>query len=404
MAGAPRWTVAEHRAAVAAAVSPPPVEECLLAAAEGAVLAEDVRAAGPLPAFDNCAMDGYALLRADVAAARPDRPARLVVTATVAAGGSDPPPLRPRTAQRVMTGAPVPPGADTVVEVECTDGGTALVAVHTPRERGANIRLAGEDVGAGAVVLQAGVRLTPARLALLAALGRGRVRIVPPPRVLVISTGTELVAPEAPLRPGQVRDVNALLLAGALRRAGARAETLPAVPDDPRQLRRLVEARAGDCDLILTTGGISAGAFEVVKEAFAGRGVRFGAVAMSPGGPQGAGRVGGRPLVALPGTPVGAFVAFEVFVRPALRAAMGYLHPERRLLSAVTTEPLRSRPGQRHFRLATLTSAGAVCPCDRRRAHHLSTLAGATGLVELPEDRTLVDAGEPVPVWELDPE
>src|SRR5690242_20811005 len=317
-------TVEEHRAVVASLLAPMPAEEVALQAARGRVLAADVVATTALPSFDNSAMDGYAVRAAEVA----DAPVTLPVAFDIPAGRTDVPPLPPGAVARIMTGAPVPAGADAIVPVEQTDGGTETVALKAAPEVGTHVRRAAEDVAAGDVVLTAGTVLGPAQIGVAAAVGHARVAVRRRPVVLVLSTGSELVAPGAPLQHGQIYESNGPMLAAAVEDAGARAELLRFVPDDVAHLHRVLGERlgAGAVDLVLTSGGISAGAYEVVKESLAGRGVEFVKVAMQPGGPQGAGLLDGAGpgVVALPGNPVSSQVSFEVFVRPVLRAALGH--------------------------------------------------------------------------------
>src|SRR5439155_19877198 len=282
-----------------------------------------------LPSFDNSAMDGYAARRADVAAASADRPVRLPVADDIPAGRTDVRPLEPGTVQRIMTGAMLPEGADVVVPVELTDAATDVVAVHGAPEAGTHLRHAGEDIAAGVVALAAGTALGAAQLGLAAAVGVGTVRVRRRPRVLVLSTGSELVEPGEPLEPGQIYESNSALLTAAVAEAGGEARRLHFVPDDVDQFLTTVRAELAGADLLVTSGGVSAGAYEVVKDAFRELGtVEFVKVGMQPGGPQGAGTVDGVPVITLPGNPVSSFVSFEVFVRPALRRALGHASPD----------------------------------------------------------------------------
>src|SRR5882757_8125956 len=396
-------TVDEHRAAVAALLELTPVVELPVAAAIGLVLAEDLRAAIPLPPFDNSAMDGYAVRAEDVADASPERPIRLPVTEDIPAGRTDSPPLLPGTAHRIMTGAPIPPGADAVVQVEHTD--------------------AGEDTDAGAVVLPAGTPLGAAQLGLAAAVGAAALRVHRPLNVLVLSTGSELVEAGQPLRHGQIYESNGVMLAAAVTEAGGHAEQLRFVPDDVSQfLATLPEriakstAEGSPPDLLSTSSGVSAGAYEVVKDALADRGVEFVRVAMQPGGPQGAGRLTGLDTdgagtgtgergitaVTLPGNPVSSQVSFEVFVRPALRAAMGHPRPDRPVVRARLSETLRSPAGRRQFRRGELdTAAGTVSAVGGPGSHLLSSLARANCLIVLNETAEEHSEGEEVDVWIL---
>ena len=367
----------------------------------GQVLAEDVVAPLSLPGFDNSAMDGYAVISDDVAAASAEQPVQLRVAEDIPAGRTDLLTLKPGTAHRIMTGAPVPSGATAVVPVEATDGATDTVAIRTTAKAGQHIRRAGEDVTAGNTVLRAGQVVTPAVLGLAAALGLGVLSVVPRQRVLVMSTGSELVAPGVPLKPGQIYESNAFMLAAAVRDAGAHVVAAPMTGDDVDQFRAVLDRHAGEADLIITTGGVSAGAYEVVRDALGGQ-VDFVKVAMQPGMPQGAGQVAGTPIITLPGNPVSALVSFEVFIRTPLRAAMSLPHAERPRLTAVLAEGLTSPRGKRQFRRGVLDAAkGSVTSYGPPASHHLRWLASANCLLEIDEDVAELAAGSSVQVWDL---
>lgn len=391
-------SVDAHRAAVAALLPVTPVVQLPLADCLGLAVAEPVSAPLPLPPFDNSAMDGYAVRAVDVSAATADDPVELPVSEDLPAGRTDSPPLSPETAHRIMTGAPMPPGADAVVPVEHTDGGRYRVRIATPGAPGANIRRAGDDVTTGDVVLPAGAVLGPAQLGVAAALGCPRLPVRRRLRVLVLSTGSELVEPGRPLAHGQIYESNATLLAAAVREAGGRAEQLHFVPDDVDQLDATLADRLEGVDLLVTSGGVSAGAYEVVKDAMAGNGVEFVKVAMQPGAPQGAGRYRGVAVAALPGNPVSSSVSFEVFVRPAMRAAMG-LTALRPRASARVVSALDSPPGRRQYRRGALdAAAGTVSPVGGPGSHLLGALARSDCLIEIDEDTTRLAAGDTVPV------
>jgi len=406
-------SVEEHQRVVAELIAARRPVRVGLAEAEGRVLAEDVAAPLSLPVFDNSAMDGYAVRAEDVAGADDRSPVTLPVAEDIPAGRTDPLTLAPGTAHRIMTGAPLPAGATAVVPVELTDGGTETVEIRTTPKAGQHLRHAGEDVTAGTTVLRAGQLLTPAALGLAAALGLGSLTVLPRQRVLVMSTGSELVSAGTELKPGQIYESNAIMLAAAVREAGGEVVAAPTSSDDVAQFSTVLEGYAGQADLIITSGGVSAGAYEVVKDAFgASQGVEFVKVAMQPGMPQGAGRIGGAagpatsglgtPIVTLPGNPVSALVSFEVFLRPALRAAMGLPHPQRPRRSAVLTEGLTSPRGKRQFRRGVYDpDTGTVTTYGPPASHHLRWLASANCLLEIAEDVTEMAAGEQVQLWDL---
>lgn len=395
-------SVDEHRRVVASLVTARQSVTVPVTDALGLALAADVVAPLSLPGFDNSAMDGYAVFSDDLAAATDTSPVRLPVAEDIPAGRTDIPTLRPGTAHRIMTGAPLPAGATAVIPVEATDAGTDTVTIRASTRTGQHIRRAGEDVTAGTTVLRAGQVVTPAVLGLAAALGLGELRVTPRQRVLVVSTGTELVAAGRPLQPGQIYESNGVMLSAAVREAGGEVVASPMTGDDVDAFRDLLKSHAGDADLIITTGGVSAGAYEVVKDALTQGGVEFTKVAMQPGMPQGAGTVHGVPAITLPGNPVSALVSFEVFVRPALRAAMGLPDVERPRRAAVLTEDLVSPRGKRQFRRGVFDPAGGtVTSYGPPASHHLRWLASANCLLELDEDTAEVAAGARVQVWDL---
>ncbi|WP_096284376.1 gephyrin-like molybdotransferase Glp [Mycobacterium ahvazicum] len=398
-------SVEEHQRVVAAMIGARPAVTVPLTQAQGLVLADDVVAELALPVFDNSAMDGYAVRAEETEGATPDRPVVLPVAEDIPAGRTDQLTLRPGTAHRIMTGAPMPTGATGVVPVENTDGGVDSVAIRARAEPGKHVRRAGEDVAPGTTVLRKGQVVTPAVLGLAAALGLPGLPVIPRQRVLVISTGTELVTPGTPLQPGQIYESNSIMLAGAVREAGADVIAVATAEDDVAQFSSILDKHAADADLIITSGGVSAGAYEVVKDAFGrdgDQGVEFVKVAMQPGMPQGIGRVAGTTIVTLPGNPVSALVSFEVFIRPALRTAMGLPDPHRPHRPAVLAESLTSPKGKRQFRRAILDTAhGSVLSYGPPASHHLRWLASANGLLDIPEDVVEVSAGTELQVWDL---
>jgi molybdopterin molybdotransferase len=354
-------------------------------------------------------MDGYAVRSADVAEATSDTPVELPVVADIPAGAASAEAIGPGHAARIMTGALVPKGADTIVPVEQTDGGTVRVRISAPSPEGKFIRHAGEDVQLGDTVLSAGTLIGAPQLGLLAAVGRDRVTVRPRPRVVVISTGSELVEPGLPLGTGQITDANSFTLTAAAREAGAVAYRVAPVADDPDKLIGLIEDQLIRADMVVTSGGVSAGAYDVVKEVLSGLGtVTFDQIAMQPGKPQGFGTIGedNTPIFTLPGNPVSAFVSFEVFVRPAIRKMIGSPRLHRQTVKAQLQSSLPSPEGRRQFARGRLQAgrdgSHQVTPLGGQGSHMQADLAYANALIVVPEQVTEVAAGQVVDVVVLD--
>ncbi|MDQ1286639.1 MAG: molybdopterin molybdotransferase [Actinomycetota bacterium] len=402
-------TVDEHLADCLSVVSPLPSVELRLLDALHRVLAEDVVSSVELPGFGNSSMDGYAVRLSDVASAAPGHPVTLPVAGDVTAGPTERTSLSPGTVTRIMTGAPVPTGADAVVPVEWTDGGATTVRITRAPAAGQFVRRAGEDVRTGATVLAAGTRLAPRHVALLAAVGRATVRVHPAPRVVVLSTGDELVPPGDDLPFGGVHDANGYGLVAAARDLGAVARHGGIVPDDPQALLRALWSVLGDADLVVTSGGVSAGTRDTVKAVLAGLGtVRFEKVAVQPGMPQGVGVLGPArtPVLTLPGNPVSSLVSFEIFVRPVLRTLAGEPAVAPPAVTAVAGASWSSPPGKRQFTRAVLTERPGdlpvVTPVGGQGAHLVAALAGATCLAVVPEEVTDVRPGHELACLLLD--
>ncbi len=386
----------------------PPFGQQLLDAVDLA-LCEEVVSPISLPGFDNTAMDGYAVRAQDVAAATAEAPVRLPVVGEVAAGQAAPHKLSPGTAMKIMTGAPIPVGADAVVAYESTDRGAADVEVYVPSEVGQHIRRTGEDVAAGQRVFRDGDQLDPRSIGLLAAIGRDKVLVRPRPRVVVIATGSELVEPGRELPSEfQIYDSNSYLLAAAARAAGAQVFRVGMVSDDPDRVRELINDQLIRADLILTTGGVSQGDYDVVKAVMPELGAtEFVQVAMQPGKPQGFGLIGAEriPMIMLPGNPVSAFVSFEAFARPVIRKLMGVTPYTRAPVKARATHAMTSMMSRRQLARGIVTHDDdgnrLVSLAGGHGSHLIGDLARANALVVLPEETDLVAAGEPVEVWLL---
>lgn len=373
-----------------------------LAAAHGLVLIEDAVAGHPLPPFDNSAMDGYAVRRTDVQGATEGAPVVLDVLGEVRAGGSNEVEVRSGGAVRIMTGAAIPRGADAVVPVEVTSetGGAVSIAAAPPP--GGHIRPAGDDIRAGATVVTAGEQLGPGELAVLASLGLSPIEVHRRPRVAIVTTGDELVDPEAELRPGIIRDSNRIAMASLVSEAGAEASKTLRAADTAEAVESTLAEAAADADLIVVAGGVSVGRYDFVRSTVEQLGaVDFWRVAMQPGKPVVSGLVKDTPMIGLPGNPVSVHVSFEQFARPAIRRLLGCRSLLRPRLRATLTAPLDKRPGRRHFvrvKLAFGREGVVASPTGGQGSHIQSSLVGCDGLAIFAEEATHLDAGATVEV------
>ena len=397
-------SVEQHLARVLDAVEPLPAYPLPLLDAQGLTAAEDVVSTIALPSFDNSAMDGYAVMLADVATAREDAPVTLPVIGEIGAGQAGLLALTPGTAAKIMTGAPVPIGCDAVVPYERTDRGIARVQIRQAPEPGQHVRPAGEDVEPGDVLVEAGTTLGPRQLGLLAAVGKASVLARPRPRVVVISTGSELREVGAELGHDSIYDGNSFLLAAAARAAGALPFRVGIVPDEPEEFLAALSDQLVRADLVITSGGVSQGDFDVVKEALRPLGGWFGGVAMQPGKPQGFGLVGDDrvPILTLPGNPVSAYLSFQMFGLPVIRKLLGRTPYARPTTTARLTHALRSPAGRRQLVRASYAADGSVSPVGGHGSHLIGDLAHADSLIVVPEDTTSLAAGATVDVLLLD--
>lgn len=374
-----------------------PTERVALDAALDRITASPVESPIALPPFRNAQMDGYAVRAAEVAGA----PVVLPVVGEVAAAPGEPAPLGAGTAVRIMTGAPVPDGADAIVPVEDTEpDGSGTVRILRARTTGEYVRDAGSDLAAGADVLPAGIRLAPRHLAAAAASGLTELLVRERVRVAVVSTGTELVAPGGRLGPGEIPDANGVALVAAVREVGAVVVHTARVRDDVSRLRTELDAAVdAGAELILTSGGISQGAYEVVRELIEPLGAWVGSVAMQPGGPQATGVYRGVPLIGFPGNPVSAQLSFALFVGPSLRAIAGL--PPVRAERMPLAEAVTSVPGRRQFLRGRRLADGHALPVGGPGSHLVAALAASDLLIVVPEDVTSLDAGELVDTVDL---
>jgi molybdopterin molybdotransferase len=389
--------VAEARARILADVATAAPEETLpVARGLGRVLAKDVRAPFDVPTTDNSAVDGFAVRAADL---DPGGRARVRVVADLPAGAVYEGGIGPREALRIMTGAPMPRGADTVVPQELSESAGDWVDLRAV-DPGANVRSRGEDVRAGAVVLQAGAVLRPQDLGLVASLGFAEVRVHRRPRVALLSTGDEVVEPGQSRRPGQIYDANRFSLGGMVEGAGAEPLDLGIVPDVRERLRERLLQAASAADVVLTSGGVSVGDYDLVKNVLEEIGsIDFWQVAMQPGRPLAVGRIADTQFFGLPGNPVASVLCFHLFVRPALWKLGGRTRLDPECVTATTVEPMRKRAGRREFKRGILrfTDHGyEVSTTGPQGSGILSSMVAANCLIILEEARGDVKAGERV--------
>lgn len=402
------YTVENHLELILRALGPLQAYDQPIVESMGLPLADPLVAGEDLPRFDHAAIDGFAVNCDDIAVARPEEPVSLQVAGEVTAGSSKPFAIAAGSAVRIMSGAPLPSGTDTVVPLSDTDGGSLRVRIRKTHPVGKNVRRAGEDARQGTEVLPAGTMIGPREVGLLAALGHARVLARPRPRVVIISTGSELRDPGSELGFDAVHDVNSYMLAAAARTAGAIAYRVGLVPDSPRAFLTAVHDQLVRADLIVTSGGISDGAHDVVRQALTSQGdVDFFHVDMEPGSSQGFGLVGDEetPLIAVPGSPVAAYASFETFVLPALRRMMGLTPYRRPLVHAVLAADVRSTPGRREFVRANfeVTHRGAkVTPLSGRGSHRVAGLAEANAFIVIGDDETALNLGDTVRTLVLD--
>lgn len=379
----PMVPIDEARRIIAAHTSPLPAEPIESLSAEGRVLAEDVFALGPLPDVPKAAVDGYAVRTADG-----DAPRR--VLAELTAGGSGAVALAPGTAARIMTGAPLPPGADAVVMVEQTDERAGVVYVRQAVQAGDSVHVVGQDIAPGQLVLARGSVLGPAEVGLLATIGHTRVLAHRRPVVAVLATGDEVYEPEAPLGAGGIRDSNRYALMAAAREAGCLTISLGIARDDAAVQRQAILAGLARADVLLTSGGVSMGTRDLIKPLLAELGtVHFGRIAFKPGKPTTFASVQGKRVFGLPGFPVSSLVSFEVFVRPALRRLQGDARPERPLVRVTLADELVAPPDRPEYQRALVgwedgrlvaRSTGA------QGSSRLLSLRGANALLLVPGD------------------
>ncbi|MCE0485681.1 molybdotransferase-like divisome protein Glp [Ornithinimicrobium sediminis] len=401
--------VDEHLAAILRKVRPNREVELSLARVNGLVTTQDVTSPVDLPRFDNSAMDGYAVLAEEVRGASPEHPVLMPVQGDIPAGDTAPRMHGTGTVWRIMTGAPMPQGSDAVVPVEDTDNRPRETQIRRAPKVGAHIRRAGEDLRVGDVIVPAGTTIGPAQVAVLASAGVTRVRVNGPVRVVVLSTGDELVPVGQPLEPGQIVDSNGPMLAAAVREAGYYAVHVGHLPDDEKVIKKELDHHLSYADAVITSGGVSKGAYDAVKAVLSKQGaMTFTEVAMQPGKPQGFGVLGRRkvPVFTLPGNPVSALVSFEVFVRPALARRAGRRY-QAATVSALVAEGWRSPEGKTQYARVgveqDVTGTYAVRPAGGAGSHLVGGLAAAEALAVVPPEVTEVAVGSEVDLVPLRP-
>ena len=384
----------------------------------GHALAEDIRSPRDIPPMANSGMDGYAVRNADIMDAAPGKPRQLRVIGLVAAGQLPTQSVQPGTAVRIMTGAPVPDGADTVVpfeetdEVERRDAGRPLeeVAIMAALPAGANVRPAGEDVGEGELVLKSGTVMRPAEVGVLASLGMGQAKVARTPVVSVLATGDELTPMGAPLEGGKIYDSNSFTVAASVAACGGIPKTLGIAKDELDDLNRKLE-EAVESDLVITTAGVSKGDYDIVKDVLTQRGdINFWSVRMRPAKPLAFGHLHGAngkpvPMLGLPGNPVSAMVAFEMFARPAIRAMLGRKRLARPMVEGVLTGPIHNFDGRRVYARVEVTKKDGTYyaePTGPQGSNILTSMSRANGLAICPHDLPAKTPGERVQIIMLD--
>jgi molybdopterin molybdotransferase len=395
-------SVDDAREKVLSQVQPLSTINLPLTESHGCVLAEEAVASSNIPDFPSSAMDGFAVRSSDVVGASPRSPVELMIVGRAPIGRRPEATVGGGEAVRIATGAPVPAGADTIVPIENCEVAGDRVGILAASPEGKHVRPTGEDVKGGEVLVTRGRRLGAPELALLATAGFSHPLVHPRPRVVVLSTGDELIAPPGSPAYGQVRDSNAYLLFGALREAGAAPVLAGIVRDEVDQLRDTVLSRLVQADAFVSSGGVSVGERDVVKAAFFRRGdVEFFKVAMQPGMPQGFGTIEGKPYFGLPGNPVSVFVSFEVFIRPAILKMMGRANLFRPQITARLTADVSGPKGKTQFARVLVRPEGdgyAATPTGGRGSNLIATVARANGLAIVPAGVETAPAGSDVTV------
>lgn len=400
-------TPEEAREIVLGRVNSLPVSEVDILDSLGYVLAEEVVSNIDLPSFNNSAMDGYAVLVQDTRGASSENPIGLKVVDSIPAGTVSKKVVRSGTVMEIMTGAQVPEGADAVVQVEDTKIQGETVYILREARVNQNIRPIGESVNNGETVLKAGCLIRPAEVGILASLGMSKVKVFQRPRVAVLTTGDELVEVDEPLEPGKIRNSNSYFLYAQVLACGAEPIRLGIVRDNKKEMRSRIEEGLKIADLVLTTGGVSVGEYDVVKDVLAemGANLRFWKVAQKPGKPLAFWTLNGKLVFGLPGNPVAAMVSFEEYVRPALLKMMGKINLDRPEITAYLTQELKKRPGRVHFiRVKVENRDGRyyAASTGAQGSGILKSMVLANGLAVIPDEAENLKPGDPIKVQLID--
>ena len=403
----PMLNVEEVQERILAGIGAKGSETIPILEAEGRVLAEDISADMNVPPWDNSAMDGFAVQAADIEQAGASSPVTLQVVGDLPAGTAPNRPVGPGEAIRIMTGAPVPPGADTVVRFEDTRSEGAAVLILEAIMKGKNVRRSGEDVKQGDVVLRAGKLLRSQEVGMLAVAGRQSVSAIQRPTVALLATGDEVVDAGEPVLPGKIRNINSYTNAAQVRRHGGLPMMLGIVPDDAEKIRGTIRRAIADgADILVTSGGVSVGDYDFVKQILAEEGeIEFWWINMKPGKPMAFGRIGGIPFFGLPGNPVSAMISFELFVRPAIGKMLGREPRPMRSVRARLLDPIPRKDSRRHYLRVRLTPVGDGWDASLTGSQGsgiLSSLVEADGLAVIPENVSSLEAGTEVEVLWLD--
>ena len=399
-------TAGEALKTILAQIEPKGLEKVPIEAALGRILAEDIVARRSNPPMDNSAMDGYAVIAADIQSATPENPVRLEVVENVAAGAVARKTLKSNQAIRIMTGAPIPPGADAVLMQEDTEKNGASILAKDKAHIGENIRLAGEDVKAGETILPKGVAITPAHIGMMAVCGRSSVFVGQRPTVAILSTGDEIVDLDGDLTGPCIYNSNGYMLAAQIRSAGGVPHYMGIAADEEKDLQEKF-SWALQCDVLVSSGGVSVGDYDLVKATLdkMGNEMVFWKVAMKPGKPLAFGKIQGKPVFGLAGNPVSSFVSFEQFVRPSIKKMMGATDLEPKTVQAKLTRTIRKKAGRLHFQSAIVSwdqGEYTVAPAEEQGSGVLKSTVTANGLLVFPLEAEELKSGESVTVQLLE--